>query len=139
MRTDDPVVVGSALRISYFVIFLGYSLCTYVMARQFLRPLFALAAALAPTLSMQSLHLSNLLFAEIPFGLLSVAFVIFSHKKGRRIYPVLAGVFAVMLYLIRSVGLAVLGAWVAASLLKRRWRQAAVRGAVAVIPVMLWL
>src|SRR5919198_3055368 len=52
LGTDDPVVVGRALRATYFVIHLTYVFCAYFLAKLFLPPLYALGAALAVILNI---------------------------------------------------------------------------------------
>ena len=49
-----------------------------------------------------------------------------------------SGVLAAVAYLLRTAGLALLVAWVADSLIRRRFRQAAVRAACALLPVLVW-
>jgi hypothetical protein len=137
LGSHDPLVVGRALRVFYLLLSLAYPLAIYALARRFLPPRYALFTATLTTLHVQTYFLSDLLFAEIPFALVTVLFVI-SSGWASRAGSVLAGILAVAAYLLRSVGIAVLLAWVGESLLNRRFRQAALRSAVALAPVVLW-
>jgi hypothetical protein len=82
--------------------------------------------------------LSDLLFAELPFGLASVLFMLCNSRNSSRIYRVLAGVFAIAAYLLRSAGLAVLIAWIGESLFRRDFKQMAIRCAIALLPILAW-
>ncbi|MEJ7636689.1 MAG: hypothetical protein WKF75_01565 [Singulisphaera sp.] len=57
---------------------------------------------------------------------------------GGRTPAALTGAAAVAGYLLRTAGLALLAAWVGESLIRRRFKQAAARGAVALVPIILW-
>ena len=137
LGTNDPVVVGHALRLFQLFLSLFYSLATYALARRFVPLRYALFTATLTTLHVQTYFLSDLLFTEIPFALVTVLFVIAS-RQGTSRAKVLAAILAVAAYLLRSVGIALLVAWVGESLLRRDVRQAALRSAVALLPVFLW-
>lgn len=81
--TSDPAVVGHWLRYSFCGMFLLYVLAAYVMARQFLKPGLSLLVGLICCLFHYGLFMSDLLFAEIPFALVSVAFAIFIARAAR--------------------------------------------------------
>ena len=118
LGTNDPVVVGHALRLFQLFLSLFYSLATYALARRFVPPRYALFTATLTTLHVQTYFLSDLLFAEIPFALVTVLFVIAS-RQGTSRASVLAAILAVAAYLLRSVGIALLVAWVGESLLRK--------------------
>ena len=157
---DDPQVLGFALRITYLLIALAYTVAVYVMARQLLEPGYALVVGLITALFLQTYFLSNALFAEIPFALVTMLFLIASRRAERRpqapaeqetgpqavtatnrhrlLPAIAAGVLAVTAYLLRTAGIAVLAAWVGEAVLRRHWKQAAIRAIVAVLPVIAW-
>ncbi len=137
MGTRDPYKVGHALRLSYFALCLAYALAAYAMARRFLPPHQALGAAALAILLPHTYFLSDLLFAEIPFALVSTLFVVTNSRRSRA-SAVLTALLGVGAYLLRTMGLALLVAWVGESLLNRRLRQAALRVAVSLVPVLLW-
>ena len=53
LGTSDPVVVGHALRLMMALLFLGYALASFALARRYLSPGFAFAAALLAILNVQ--------------------------------------------------------------------------------------
>src|SRR5438876_8035676 len=76
LGTTNPNVVAPWLRKLYFVIFVAYALAVLALAKRHLRPWFALAAAALCLLQIMTIFLSDLLFAELPFALVSVLFVL---------------------------------------------------------------
>jgi hypothetical protein len=132
--TSDPAIVGHWLRITYAILFLTYVIAVYFLAGRFLPPGFAFLTALITLLHVQSSWMSDLLFAEIPFALLTVLFLLTSRSARSG----MAGVLATAGYLLRSVGIAALVAWVAESFLRRNSRQLISRAAVSLVPVLGW-
>ena len=103
------------------------------MCRRLVAPGYASLVALLSILHSHTIFLSDFFAADVPYAFLSVALL-----RRRAAGPV-AGLLAVAAYATRSAGIALLGAWVAESLLRRRLPQAAVRGAVALAAVGAWL
>jgi hypothetical protein len=100
--------------------------------------------ALICTLSCDMLYLSDLLQAELPFAAVTVLFALAARvlsdgkqreTPGRFALSALLGAAA---FLIRSAGIALLGAWVGQAVLRRQWKQAALRSVVAAIPFVCW-
>src|SRR5919107_144320 len=135
--TSDPAITGQWLRITYAVLFIGYILAVYFLASRFLPRGFAFLTAMITSLHAQTSWMSDLLFTEIPFALVMVLFLL-AASSGRRTRPGVAGVLAISGYLLRSVGIAALAAWVAESFLRRNPRQLIARAAVSLIPVLGW-
>jgi hypothetical protein len=144
LGTSDPDVVGAWLRRTYLALFLVFSLATYALARGLLSPAYAFAVALICTLSGEFMYLSDLLQAELPFAAVTVLFAISARSlgdgksqggAGRFVLTALLGTAA---FLIRSAGVALLGAWVGEALLRRQWKQVALRCAVAAVPFFAW-
>ena len=135
--TSDPAIVGHWLRITYAVVFLAYILAAYFLAIRFLPPRFAFLVALLTLLHVHTSWMSDLLFAEIPFALATMLFLLAS-SSGGRLRSTSAGVLATMSYLLRSIGIAALLAWVAESFLRRNPRQLIARAAVCLVPVLAW-
>jgi hypothetical protein len=130
---------GHLLRLAFFVCFLLYAVATYAMARRFLPPALACVVGLVTLLHVHSSFLSDLFFAELPFALLSLLFVLALARSGEtRAGSTLAGVLAVAAYLLRTIGIALFAAWVGEALLRRRWASAARRAAVALIVLAAW-
>jgi hypothetical protein len=144
LGTSDPSVVGPWLRWTYCAIFFVYSLAIYRLARSVLTPGYSFAAALICTLSCDALYLSDLLQAELPFAAVTVLFALsarsFSDGKepesARRF--ALTALLATAAFLIRSAGVALMGAWVGEAVLRRQWKRAALRCVVAAVPFLGW-
>jgi len=139
MRTNDYVAVGSSLRFSYFVLSGCYLLAIYALARQLLSPLYSLIVGLASVLSFCSfLFPSDALYADLPFSLLFAIFLLFERRGEKPLNAAIAGLIASAAYLLRTAGIVLLVAWVGASLVRRQFRQAAIRIAISAIPILLW-
>src|SRR5262249_40967824 len=138
LGTSDAFAVARALRYSYFLLFVLYVPAIYALARQYLASTYALSVALISAVYLQSIFLSDLLFAEIPFALASTLFVFLNRKNENPLPFLLTSALGVAAYLLRTAGIALLGAWVAESLVRKRWRQAALRTAISLIPVIAW-
>jgi hypothetical protein len=135
--TSDPAVAGHWLRITYAVLFLAYILAVYFLATRFLPTGLAFLAALITLLHVHTNWMSDLLFSEIPFALVTILFLLAS-SSGNRLRRNSAGVLVTASYLFRSVGIAAMLAWLAESFLRRNPRQLIARAAVCLIPVMGW-
>ena len=83
----DPAVVGPWLRRSYAVLFLVYGVEVLTLARKYLRPLFAVAAAVLCLLHHSTIFLSDVLFTELPFALVSIAFVLLVGQRRNKQRP----------------------------------------------------
>jgi hypothetical protein len=139
MGTNDYVKVGSRLRWIYFVLSGIYLIAVYALALTVLPPPYALLVSTVTGLSFYSfLYPSDSLYAEIPFALVSVLFLLCHLHSDRPSYTAATGALGVLAYFTRTAGLALLAAWVGESLLRRRFRQAAVRAVVAALPVLAW-
>src|SRR5262245_9208864 len=132
--TSDTVVAGHALRLVFFVLTVAYTVATYALARQLLPPGLSLLPSLLTSFLQSTVFLSDMCYAEIPYALVSVLFAL-GLRAGRGFA---AGALAVAAFLLRSTGIALLAAWVGEALLKRHFRKAAVRMAVALVPFVLW-
>ncbi|MCC6765102.1 MAG: hypothetical protein IT293_10605 [Deltaproteobacteria bacterium] len=130
-----PAVTGHALRLTWAVLFLVYALAVYALARRWLRAGWALVASLLVVLHLELLWLSDALFAELPFACATVLFLLVAERDERRGLAALLGGAA---YLLRASGLALLVAWVVDALLARRVLEAALRAALAALPVLVW-
>jgi hypothetical protein len=138
LRTDDPPVVGRWLRLSFFVISCAYVAASYAMAARFLSCLYAFCAALLCLCSLWTVFLSDLLAAELPFGLVSVLFVICLQSKSRHLRSPVAGLCVILAFLLRTAGVALLVAWIGESLSQRHFRRALLRSLMAALPVLAW-
>jgi hypothetical protein len=133
--TRDPAVVGRALRCTFTLLLAAEILAAYALARRWLAPGWASAAALLVALHLQLLWLSDLVFADVPFACTATLFLLAAQDRERRWVPGLVGAAA---YLLRTAGLALFVAWIAESVLRRRWRETVWRTALAAAPMLVW-
>lgn len=138
LRTSDPMIVGRWLRLTFFLTFMAYAVVAFVVLKRMLPPGYAFLAVVTCMIHLFTMFLAELLFAELPFGLVSLLFVLWSGWAGSRERGVLAGLCAVAAYLLRTAGLALLLAWVADSLFRRQFKRAAARSVVALLPIVAW-
>ena len=138
LGTSDPVMVGRWLKLFFFCFHASLVFATYFMLKMFVSCWLAFLGALALLLNVQVTFHSNLFFAEIPFGLLTVLFVLCNRRSSNRIHEALAAVFAVAAFLLRAAGVALFAAWVAESLAQKHFKRAAVRMLISAIPVLCW-
>lgn len=139
LRSDDPVRVGTYLRLSWCVLSLLYGVCAFLLGRLFLPLGYAFLLSATCLLNYEMYFLSTLCFAELPFALCSTLFgYLYLRNNSGRLRQVLVPSAAIASYLIRSTGIALLGAWIADAALRKRYREAIARTIVALIPVILW-
>src|ERR1035437_709776 len=136
LGTNDPVVVGKWLRVTFELMLLAAVAVTYVLARRWLSPWQAFTVGLIYLLSRYTYFLASLCFAEMPFTLVSLLFFLPRRPGWKK--EIGAGACAIAAYLLRTIGIALLAVWVAESLIQRQWKRATLRAAVALLPVLLW-
>lgn len=133
--TADPAVAGQALRWSFAALFVAYALAAHAFARRHLPRGWALLASGLVVLHLQLTWLSDLLFAELPFAFCTVLFLLLADHSNRRGWT---GLLASAAYLLRSAGVAIFAAWVVDGLLRRRFREALIRSALVLVPLVAW-
>jgi len=138
LGTSDPILVGGWLRISFALLSLTCLLASYLLLEQFLPIGYAFLAAVACHLGLWWMFLSDLLFPELPFGLVIVLFLLCHHARPSRVYSIAAGACAIAAYLLRTTGLALFVAWIGYSLVRKEFKQAALRAIVALVPILSW-
>lgn len=137
LGTDDHAVVGRWLRLTFFLISIGLVVASYALLRAALPARLAFAGALLCLLNPSVLTLSNGLMAEIPFALVSTLFVLAATRKPAPA-TALAGFLAILAYLLRTAGIALLVAWVADGIDRRSLRTTLLRLGIAIVPVVAW-
>jgi hypothetical protein len=139
LSSSDPVKVGIWLRRTWILLSVAYACGSFFLARLFLSRLYSFGLAAICTINYDMYFLATLCFAELPFALATVLFAWSYLRKGgeswtRHISPV----FAIAAYLLRTMGVALLLAWIADAVLRRRFRAAGIRAVVALAPVIAW-
>ncbi|MGI8545951.1 MAG: ArnT family glycosyltransferase [Gemmatimonadaceae bacterium] len=139
LGTSDPIVVGRWLRFTWIFLTLLYVPLTFLLARRFFARRYAFVVALLCLLSASMFFFATLLFAELPFAVATTLFAALYYKSDRgRLASAGVGASAIASYLLRTIGIAALAAWVLDALFRKRFRTALVRAAVALVPVLLW-
>ena len=138
LGTSDVMVVGPRLRQFAFGVFLAYGVAIYALLRTGLPTGLAFLGTAMCLLNDRACFLSDLCFPEIPYALASVGCVLASRRIGGPLGEAVAFLCALAAYALRTVGIALLAAWVAESLLNRRFRTAALRLVAAAVPVACW-
>lgn len=142
LGSRDPGIVGPWLRRSYAVLFLGYGLAVLALARRYLRRGWAVLATLLCLLHHSTVFLSDLVFAELPFALVSVVFALVATSDPSRLRPWLLDAFSFAIaaigFLLRTAGVALLIAWVFQALMRAQWRLAIIRAVLISIPIIGW-
>src|SRR4029077_13248406 len=115
LGTTNPAVVAPWLRISYAVLFLIYALAALALAKRYLSPAFGLAGTALCLLHFQTIFLSDLLFAELPFALVTVLFALVASNIQSTLRPwqreTASFTLAAAGFLLRTAGVALLAAW----------------------------
>jgi hypothetical protein len=143
LRTSDTAVVAQWLRRSYAILFLLYALAAVTLAKRFLPPGLAVVAAGLCLLHHQTIFLYDLLFAELPFAVVAIAFALVAGKFGQSSQhtwwrEVASFVLATTAFLLRTAGIALLVSWAVEALTRKRWRLAFVRAVLALLPIVTW-
>jgi hypothetical protein len=138
LGSSDFVVVGRWMRLTFFLVFVAYVFAAYAVLRRYLPLRYALLSGILVLLHVHTNFISDLCFAEIPFGLATALFVLLAGRSTGPMRSLAAGACAVSAYLLRTMGIALLAAWVLDALLDRRFRAAALRAAVAAVPILGW-
>jgi hypothetical protein len=135
--STDPFVAGHLMRWSWMILYALYIPLVFWLAKRYVGRGLAVAVALITLLNPESTFLSDVAFAELPFALASLAFFL-AYRDGRPVSSAIAFIAASACFLLRTIGIALLGAWVLDSVRQRRFRSAAARAALAIIPVFAW-
>ena len=138
LGTSDPAIVGHGLRLSFFCLYVVLVLATYFLLRAFLSVGLAFCGAAMFVLNIFPTFFSDVCFAEIPFTLAIVLFALCHRRRESRVCGACAGIMAMLAFLLRTAGIAMLAAWVLESVAKREFKRAAARTLVAAIPVVAW-
>lgn len=140
--TGDADVVAVWLRRGYALLFVGFAVAVLALARRFLPPLAALVAAALCVAQPNVYLVSDVLFTELPFttAVVGMALVLQARRLAERTALREGAAFALgaAAFLLRSAGIAVLAAWVGEAVLRRQWKLAVGRAALAALPVLAW-
>src|SRR5262245_12760009 len=112
LGSSDPVIVGHALRISFCLIFIIYIYVAFRLLRSHLPLPYAFLGTVIWLFCLHTYFMSDLCFPEIPFALCTVLFVLCNQKGNRATYVILMALLGFLAYGLRTMGIALLAAWV---------------------------
>jgi hypothetical protein len=144
LGSTAPAVIGPYLRVSYAALFFFYSLAVFALARRYLRPTFALLATALCLFHHSTIFLSDVLFADLPFALVSVVFALvvvrgespWLQRPWQR--ELLSFVLATAGFFLRTAGIVLFAAWTIEALARKAWRLALARTALGLLPILIW-
>lgn len=139
LGTNDPVIIGLWLRRFYLLLFVAYIVAVYLMCRAFLPTGYALLAALVCLLQLHTVFMSDLCFPEIPFALATILFTLCNLKETGRSNGFLCVPLAITSFVLRTIGVALLAAWIVESVCQRRFKQSAGRMLLAAAVILCWV
>ena len=138
LGTNDPTVVGEWLRRSFCVMFVLYIIAAYRMLRTSLTPGAALLATLICLLHFNTHFSSARLFADLPFAFITTLFYVCYKQRDGTPFSRLAGPLALVSYALRTVGIALLAAWIAEPAFRKEFKKSLFRLALALMPIAAW-
>jgi hypothetical protein len=138
LGTNDPIIVGRYLRLSFCFLHAIYIFAVFSMMKNHLPVKYAFIGTIICYFSLYSYLMSNMLAPEIPYTLVTALFVLCHYKNGGRISSISATFFAVAAYLLRTIGITLLAAWIVENLLNRKFKQAATVFSVSLILIFFW-
>jgi hypothetical protein len=134
----DPVVVGTRLRLFFFLLFAAFVGVSYALLRRVASAPYALGGTLVASLTFLPVWLSDRLYTDLPFALACVVFVLVRPRVSTAGSELRCWLTAAAAFLLRTAGAALFVAWVAESLLARDYRRTAVRVLLALVPILGW-
>ncbi|MBA5865672.1 MAG: hypothetical protein GDA67_03120 [Nitrospira sp. CR1.3] len=138
LGSDNPLVVGQWLRIFSCVVFSLYAAAVFRVLQCCLSQAMALVGTTICLFQMSTYFLSDLLFPELLYGLITTVFILYAHQRERRDGIVGAALLASAAFGLKTVGIALFAAWVTEELLNKNVKQFIVRCAIVAIPVLCW-
>jgi len=135
--STDPFITGNLMRRSWMILYLLYIPGVFWLAKRFVGRRLAVVVALITLLNPQSVFLSEAAFAELPFAVTSLSFFLLRPAR-RPAATIFAFIAATASYLLRTIGITLLAAWILDAVRQRRFRSAAARAALSMIPVVGW-
>jgi hypothetical protein len=138
LGTSDYLVVGRLLRLSAFLVFSAYAFAILVLLRRYLSNALAFFGTVLCLLNAHTYIMSDACFPDLSYGLITVGFLLAYSNEKRGSTQGWAGAFAITAFALRTAGVALLAAWIGEGLVRRQWKIAVVRFAIAAIPIVGW-
>lgn len=138
LGSSDPTTVGRWLRLTSFLVFMAYALVVLRFFRSYVAVSLAVLGTMLSLFCLHAWFLSDALYPELWFSVATLLFLIFVRRGDGVVPSALAYVCAVASYAFRAIGVAAFLVWVLDSLVRRRFKQAAVRFVLVLVPIVMW-
>ena len=125
-------------RATTLVFSIAYAVAIFLLLEAHVPWPLAAAAPLLAVFQPQYVYFSDELYAENFFGLFTLIFFLLQRHRARLAPLLLAGLFAALAYEARTVGIALLVAWVAETLFRKDFRRLPLVLVLVAIPVVAW-
>jgi hypothetical protein len=136
LQSTDPIVVGSALRLTYGALWVAYIAATFVFLRTLFDRWFAAFGCLLVGLHMTAIWLADRLYADLPLALAIVSSLLVMVRFPSSDWAV--WLLASAAFFLRTAGAAILVAWVAHAAMQRNLHAFTRRLVLAGMPLLLW-
>lgn len=138
LGTSDPFVVTAGLKYVWVLLFVVLVVCTYLIVRRFADWTWALLAGVSVALNF-NLHLHfNQCTAELPYTAVTMLFLATWRTHASTLREVMQAIAGIAAFFLRTIGIALLVAWVLDGLIRKQFRRAAVRLVLSVACVAMW-
>jgi hypothetical protein len=138
LGTSDPWIVGQGLRLFSFTIFFAYIISILLVLKHYLPLKFAFIGTMICLFHMNTYYQSDLLYPDLLFALATTLFVLLSLHTHKPTSAPAAALMGMVAFGVRTIGIALLMAWVVEGLLNRNVKLAAIRLAIALVPLFCW-
>jgi hypothetical protein len=135
-RTTDPFLIGRRLKLFWLFLLLLFTALTYCFLRSSFSIAWSSVGVVFCLLNAQLCFYSNQATAELPFAVISLLFVFLYRKEINS--ETLTSVLAIVAFLCRTIGIALIAAWIADAILKKQLLRAVLRSIVASTCVLAW-
>jgi hypothetical protein len=134
--TRDPFLIGRRLKLFWLFLLLLFTALTYCFLRSSFSVAWSCLGVVFCLLNTQLCFYSNQATAELPFAVISLLFV-FLYRK-RIAGEAVTSVLAIVAFFCRTIGIALLAAWIADAILRKQLLRAALRSSIAIACVLAW-
>ena len=136
--TDDFAIVSSRLKPLWIAFHALLSVATFFLLRRWMSTAWAFAATMLYALNFAVYLHAGQCSADLPFALASVAFFTVFKPNGSRLRGAFAGSTVVVAFFSRTIGVALMAAWIIDGLMRRQFKRAASRLALTIACLLLW-
>lgn len=138
LGSTDPTTVGRWLRLTSFLVFITWAVVVLRFLKSYVPVSLAVLGTLLSLFCLHAWFLSDALYPELWFSVATLLFLIFVRRGDGVVPSAVAYVCAVTSYALRTIGVAAFLVWVLDSLVRRRFKQAAIRFVLVLVPILMW-